>query len=88
MPNYKDGSVFNHLPTDTNFDTLHTPGQIAPFSGIYKCANCGFEAVSTRGNRLPPEAFCSYHSPQTWPNVSGNVRWRLVAAAIHVRVNA
>jgi hypothetical protein len=87
MPNYKDGSVFNQLVADPNFDIIHPPGQIAPFSGIYKCVNCGFEAVSTHGNHLPPETNCASHSAQ-WPNVYGNVRWKLVAAAIHINRNA
>jgi len=87
MPNYKDGSVFNQLPSDGNFDTIHPPGQTAPFSGIYRCQSCGFEAVSTKGNALPPEYVCSVHHPQ-WKGCSGAVSWRLVAAAIHVRKNA
>lgn len=87
MPNYKDGSVFRQLPQDGNFDALHAPGGIAPFSGIYKCTSCGFEAVSTAGHRLPPEAYCHMHGNR-WPNSFGNVMWKLVAAAIHVKANA
>jgi hypothetical protein len=87
MPNYKDGSVFNHRPTDGNFDTIHLPGQITPFSGIYKCQSCGFECVSTKGHPLPPESVCSSHHPQ-WRAYSSAVSWRLVAAAIHVTANA
>jgi len=87
MPNFKDGTVFRQLPNDPNFDTIHAPGQPAPFSGIYRCINCGFEAVSTRGHQLPPEANCAQHSPR-WSNAYGNPRWQLVAAAIHTRGNA
>lgn len=88
MPNYKDATVFNQRPNDPNFDFLHTPGQTTPFSGIYKCANCGFECVSTKGYPLPPQQYCHLHSPTTWPNVQGNVLWKLVAAAIHIKGNA
>lgn len=87
MPNYKDGSVFSQLPNDSNFDTIHYPGQITPFSGIYKCRSCGFECVSTKGHTLPPERACSNHHPQ-WRIYTGTVSWRLVAAAIHVTSNA
>lgn len=91
MPNYRDGSVFNHRPNDSNFETLHRPGALAPFSGIYRCQNCGFEAVSTRGKSLPPESDCSQHGinhGSSWPNSYGNVVWKLVAAAIHLKGNA
>lgn len=87
MPNYKNGAVFNQLPNDTNFDQIHMPGQLTPFSGIYRCTNCGFEAVSTKGNPLPTEMFCNLHHQQ-WRASSGWVRWQLVAAAIHVSKNA
>ena len=86
MPNYKYSSVFHQRPNDGNFDIIHSPGQIVQFSGIYRCVNCGFEAVSTRGNWLPPEANCSQHSPR-WPSAYGNPRWQLVAAAIHTKAN-
>jgi hypothetical protein len=87
MPNYKDGSLFRQLPTDSNFDTIHFPGQTTPFSGIYKCQACGFECVSTKGHPLPPERMCANHHPQ-WKVYAGTVSWRLVAAAIHVKLNA
>jgi hypothetical protein len=87
MPNYKDSAVFNQRPTDGNFDTIHLPGQPTPFSGIYKCRSCGFECVSTKGNPLPPERSCINHSYQ-WRVQAGEVRWRLVAAAIHATANA
>lgn len=87
MPNYKNAAVFHQLPADGNFDTTHLPGQITPFSGIYKCQSCGFEAVSTKGNPLPPERACSSHHIQ-WIGYRGKVTWRLVAAAIHVGKNA
>ena len=87
MPNYKDGAFFGHRPTDHNFDTLYSPGQTTPFSGIYRCKSCGFEAVSTKGHTLPPERFCSSHSLE-WKGKTGLVNWHLVAAAIHITGNA
>jgi hypothetical protein len=87
MPNFKDASYFNQLPNDGNFDVIYLPGQPTPFSGIYKCTSCGFEAVSTRLHPLPPEVSCLNHSP-SWRAAHGTVRWKLVAAAIHVTRNA
>jgi len=87
VPNFKDPSVFRQLKDDGNFDVLHAPGQPTPFSGIYRCVSCGFEAVSTRHHPLPPEITCAAHGG-TWPNDHGWVQWKLVAAAIHIKLNA
>ena len=87
MPNYKDPTVFTQLPNDPNFDTVHQPGQVTPFSGIYKCRSCGFECASVKGFPLPTQRDCSAHHPQ-WKVYAGTVSWRLVAAAIHITKNA
>jgi len=87
MPNYKDPTVFGHRPTDPNFDKICEPGQATPFSGIYQCTSCTFEVVSTQGHPLPPTKTCTAHST-SWKCKHGLVRWRLVAAAIHVSGNA
>lgn len=87
MPNYKNASYFCQIPSDGNFDVIYAPGQITPFSGIYRCASCGFECASTYSHPLPPETSCMNHSPR-WPNQHGLVRWQLAAAAIHVKKNA
>jgi len=87
MPNYKNGAFFHQLPQDSNFDMTYPPGHLAPFSGIYRCTSCGFEAVSTAGNTLPPTRSCISHSVR-WRCAHGDVRWQLVAAAVHVSQNA
>lgn len=87
MPNYKNGDVFFQRPSDTNFDTIYRPGQLTPFSGIYRCTSCGFEIVSTATHPLPPTETCLNHSTR-WMCQHGPVRWQLVAAAIHVSKNA
>lgn len=33
----------------------HPPGKEAPVSGIYTCATCYLEAVSSKGEPLPPQ---------------------------------
>jgi hypothetical protein len=87
MPNYKNPAVFNQLPNDMNFDLICKPGQPTPYSGIYRCTSCGFEIVSTKAHPLPPTEICPNHS-QGWRCAHGPVRWQLVAAAIHVTINA
>ena len=37
------------------------PGDVAPQSGIYRCASCGFEVVTVAGASLPHEQNCSDH---------------------------
>lgn len=83
MPNYKYNKFF-HKNNSKAFDAVHSPGDIAPSSGIFKCEACGFEAVSTKGNPLPPATDCRTHD-KAWKCEKGEVSWRLVAAAIHVR---
>jgi hypothetical protein len=56
------------------FDTLHTPGEDTPFSGIYRCAICGREDVSTQGHPLPPQ---NHHQHVAG---AGPIRWQLIVA--------
>ena len=86
MPNYKNANLFFQR-NDTDFDLIYNPGTRTPWSGIYKCASCGYEIVSIQGAPLPPTMVCPQHSPR-WQCNHGPVRWQLVAAAIHVTANA
>ncbi len=81
MPNYKYIQFF-HKVDSPDFDKLLHPGTLAPYSGIYRCENCGFEASSTAGNPLPPARDCGSHGSR-WKCAPGTITWRLVAAAIH-----
>lgn len=36
------------------FDALHTPGENAPHSGVYRCEGCGIAVASKAGDKLPP----------------------------------
>jgi hypothetical protein len=65
---------FLSLSQHAAFDLFHTPGSLAPNSGIYRCTVCGHEAVSTEGNPLPPQGSHVHHSWQ------GNIRWQLIVA--------
>lgn len=57
------------------FDTLYSPGNTCPQSGIYRCESCGDEIASNQGNPFPPQ---NHH--QHVPG-SGPIRWKLIVFA-------
>jgi hypothetical protein len=59
------------------FDAVHLPGQVPPFSGIYRCTGCGREVVAEQGRQLPPQNH-HQHAMQLGP-----VQWQLLAFADH-----
>lgn len=59
------------------FDTLHNPGEMHPFSGIYRCEGCGREVVGEQGRQLPPQNHHQHTLQQ------GPIRWRLIVYADH-----
>jgi len=71
MALYKHGNLLTQS-NDAAFDTLYGPGQSAPHSGIYRCANCGDEDACNQGNPLPPQNH-RQHNPQQGP-----IQWRLL----------
>jgi hypothetical protein len=87
MPIYLNFADYGLVSDETSnvFKELHNPGVNAPSSGIYKCDTCGFEAVSTEGNPLPPAKTCEQHDNARWKCAKGDVKWRLVAYAIHLK---
>jgi hypothetical protein len=54
------------------FDSLFSPSETTPFSGIYRCEVCGHEDTSIKGKPLPPQDHHQHASYQ------GPIRWRLV----------
>jgi hypothetical protein len=87
MPIYLDLADFGTVSDETSaaFKEKLSPGIKAPHSGIYKCDSCGFEAVSTEGNSLPPAKTCEEHDKARWKCAKGEIKWRLVAYAIHLK---
>jgi len=65
--------------TSIEFDKVRLPGSPTPYSGIYRCAGCGYEVASNETQPLPPQNHRHYHVPGV------PVRWRLVVAAQHLR---
>lgn len=58
------------------FDVIHGPGTMTDWSGIYRCTECGHEAVSVYGQPLPS----SDHHPHS---NRAAIRWRLHIASTH-----
>ena len=59
------------------FDQVRHPGTATPYSGIYRCENCGREITSEAQNPLPPQSH-HQHAPG-----QGEILWRLVVYADH-----
>ena len=81
MPTYK---YANFLQTSDSkiFDKLHHSGASVPYSGIYRCATCGFEITCEEGRIFPPEKSCAKHHAK-WKCAQGEVNWQLAAFTIH-----
>lgn len=75
MAYYEDGRYLTQK-VGAEFKALHHPGAVAPFSGIYRCEVCTGSAVSTKGNRLPPQ---DHHEHKAFDNKP--ILWRLVVKA-------
>ncbi|MHB8412983.1 MAG: protein L [Candidatus Acidiferrales bacterium] len=70
---FKNNAFFEHSD-DTAFDKIHEPGDIAPYSGIYRCIGCGKCETSIKGRPLPPQNHHQHTSQQ------GRIRWQLAAS--------
>ncbi len=57
------------------FDHVYAPGELAPYSGIYRCEGCGCEHVLVEQQPLP------LNEHHTHIPVQGGVAWQLVVAA-------
>ena len=59
------------------FNADHRPGEVPPFSGIYRCMGCGREIVAEQARQFPPQ---NHHQHTT---AQGHIRWRLIVYADH-----
>jgi hypothetical protein len=71
MADYKYAAYVQHSD-DEIFDKLYHPAAKTPFSGIYRCQECGKEAASVINHELPAQ---NHH--QHAPGL-GDIRWRLI----------
>ena len=69
-------SSFVSTSSDAVFDTLHSPGVAAPYAGIYRCHECGYEIGIAAGHTLPPEGHHKHAG-------SAKIQWRLCVYAQH-----
>jgi hypothetical protein len=76
MADYKYLAFVKNVNNDA-FDSTYHPATATPFSGIYRCQNCGHEAVSTYGHPLPPQNHHQHHN-------LAPILWRLTVASTHV----
>ena len=74
MALYKN-STYLGTSTDSAFDTIYSPGNTTPHSGIYRCEGCGREIASNAGNPLPSQNSSQHSSSQ------GSIRWRMIVYA-------
>jgi hypothetical protein len=59
------------------YDQLHSPGVLAPYSGIYRCAVCGHEDTCVSGKPLPPQNHHQHNPPAP-------IQWKLIVAHAHI----
>jgi len=71
MAFYKYGK-FLHEDKGAEFDTIHKPGAVTPFSGVYRCEGCGHSVTSVLQHPLPPQNHHQHIATQ------GAILWRLV----------
>ncbi|MGE0244003.1 MAG: hypothetical protein AB7Q37_00035 [Pyrinomonadaceae bacterium] len=75
MATYKYNNYVNQSD-HAEFDKLHSPGEIAYNSGIYRCEGCGDEIAANKDNPLPPQ---NHHQHST---SQGKIRWKLTVFAV------
>ncbi len=71
MPIFYKYPQFLTQSNDPKFDSLHEPGSLTPFSGIYRGEGCGQECTSASHHPLPPQNHHQHAAAQ------GSIRWRL-----------
>ncbi|WP_305097395.1 hypothetical protein [Croceibacterium aestuarii] len=71
---YKYGFYLTQSDSE-QFDKLYHPGTTAPYSGIYRCENCGETNACNAGDPLPPQNHAQ-HAPS-----QGAILWRLIVWA-------
>lgn len=71
MAYYKDGNLLVQQ-YGAEFDGTHHPGELVPYSGIYRCRGCGLSNTDVKGHKFPPQNHHQHTIAQ------GSIRWQLV----------
>ncbi len=79
MPYVKQDSY--QILAHPNFNSSCQAGIRAPFSGIYRCTDCGYEIAASTEAMLPMAHDDPRHDREEW-NCSGQIKWQPVAFAI------
>lgn len=66
-----------------HFNNVLPSGGNAPYNGIYKCVNCGYEVSATTDTLLPSLVEDARH--QGWECIGVPTKWQLVALATQKR---
>ena len=80
MAEYKYGKLLTYA-NKAAYDQLFRPSATTPYSGIYRCAQCGHEVTSVSGYPLPPQNH-HQHTPG-----QGAIAWQLLVAHGEIRVS-
>ena len=59
---------------DYTFHATYPSASRAPYSGLYRCRQCGYEIVATKGQALPTQENLPH-----WPRCTA-VAWQLLVA--------
>lgn len=77
MALYRDKDHVKEANPHPCFESIHKPGEIAEYSGIYRCVNCGDEDACNKGNPFPPQ---NRHQHKT----NSPIGWKLLVLAQQV----
>jgi hypothetical protein len=74
MALFCDSAHVTHVKEQDAFKTVHKVGTKVPFSGIYRCVNCGDEDCCNKGDPFPPQNHHQHPEPEP-------IGWRLLVFA-------
>jgi hypothetical protein len=75
MALFQEKPLVKHL-NHAAFDRKFRPGSEVPFSGIYRCINCGDEVALNKGTPFPPQNH-HQHTSRERPII-----WQLLVFAV------
>jgi hypothetical protein len=77
MALYSDQAHVRKANPHQCFEEVRKPGEIAKYSGIYRCVNCGDEDARNERDPLPPQNHHQHGTPQP-------IAWKLLVLSQQV----